>query len=191
VADIVIEVLLNTGWVVTGKLADVAFAGMVTLTGIVATEALLLVRLTIAPPAGAGPFSATVPVEEVPPLTEVGLRLSELRVAGPTVRFAVLVLAPQVAETVTEMLVDTGLVVTVNVAVIAFAATVTLVGTVAADGLLLVRPITAPFGGAGPLRVTVPVDEPPPSTELGFKPIALSPGPAAVTVSVAVVAWEL
>ena len=60
------------------------------------------------------------------------------------------------------MLVDAGaetvLVVAVNVAVVAFAATVTLAGTVAAEVLLLERVTTAPPDGAGPFSVTVPVE---------------------------------
>src|SRR5205809_6043109 len=38
---------------------------------------LLLERVTTAPPLGAGPLSVTVPVEELPPVTLVGLRLSD------------------------------------------------------------------------------------------------------------------
>ena len=55
---------------------------------------------------------------------------------------------------VTAVLIATGTVVAVKVAVVAPAATVTVGGTVAA-GLLLVRVTTAPPTGAGPLRVTV------------------------------------
>ena len=71
---------------------------------------------------------------------------------------------------VSEALDPTGLVVTVNVAVVAFAATVTLAGTWAAEVLLLERVTTAPPAGAGPFKVTVPVDVPPPNTEAGFTP---------------------
>lgn len=63
---------------------------------------------------------------------------------------------------------DTTLVVTVNVAEVLPAATVTLVGTVATGVLLLDRVTTAPPAGAAPLRVTVPVDGLPPVTLLGF-----------------------
>ncbi len=52
----------------------------------------------------------------------------------------------------------TGRLVTVNAAVVAFAATVTLAGTVAAVLLLVARATVAPDDGAGELSVTVPVD---------------------------------
>ena len=84
---------------------------------------------------------------------------------------------------VAEVLLATGLVVTVNVAVVAFAATVTVAGTVAA-GLLLVRATTAPPAGAAELKVTVPVEEVPPVTLLGFK--ASEARVRAVTARVAV-----
>src|SRR5207249_6455509 len=58
-------------------------------------------------------------------------------------------------------------VVTVKVALVAPAATVTLVGTVAAAVLALLRPTTAPPAGAPAVNVTVPCDELPPTTEVG------------------------
>ena len=60
------------------------------------------------------------------------------------------------------------LVLTVNVADVAPAATVTLAGTRAAVVLLLESATCAPPAGAGPLNVTVPVDEFPPTTLVGF-----------------------
>ena len=60
------------------------------------------------------------------------------------------------------------LVVTWNVALVAPAATVTVAGTCAAVVLLLVRDTVAPPLGAAPLSVTVPVDELPPVTLVGF-----------------------
>jgi len=72
----------------------------------------------------------------------------------------------------------------VNVAVVAFAATVTLAGTWAAAVLLLDSVTTAPPDGAGPVNVTVPVDGVPPITEAG--PMLTVLRVAAVTVKVAV-----
>jgi hypothetical protein len=44
----------------------------VTLDGTVAIDVLLLESATTDPPAGAGPLSVTVPVEELPPLCWMG-----------------------------------------------------------------------------------------------------------------------
>ena len=72
------EVDDDTGLVLTVKVPLVAPAGTITLEGTVATPVLLLESRTWAPPAGAGPFSVTVPVEDcTPPTTLVGLSVSE------------------------------------------------------------------------------------------------------------------
>ena len=84
------------------------------------------------------------------------------------------------------MFAATGLVVAVNVAVVAPAATVTDAGTWAAAVLLEVKLITAPPVGAGPLNVTVPVEEVPPSTVPGLTLTLPSAAPGAVTVKAAV-----
>jgi hypothetical protein len=62
----------------------------------------------------------------------------------------------------------TALVLTANIALVAPAATVTLEGTLAAFVLLLKSATCAPPDGAAPLSVTVPVDEFPPVTLVGF-----------------------
>jgi mycothiol-dependent nitroreductase-like protein len=69
------SVVAATGVVVTVKVALVWPAGMVTLAGTVATEGLSLSSDITAPPAGAGPAGATVPVEGAPPLIEAGLKV--------------------------------------------------------------------------------------------------------------------
>lgn len=79
----------------------------------------------------------------------------------------------------------TPLVVTVNVAVVAPAATVTLAETVAA-ALLLESATTAPPGGATLPRVTVPVDELPPTTVVGLSVRFESTGALIVSVAVRV-----
>lgn len=92
-AEIVAEVDMRTIDVFTVKLVLLLPAGTVTLEGTLADPALLE-RLTTAPPAGAGPLSVTVPVEDCrPPTTLVGLRVSEETVGGVTVSEAD-VLAP-------------------------------------------------------------------------------------------------
>jgi hypothetical protein len=80
----------------------------------------------------------------------------------------------------------TVLVVAVKVAVVAPAATVTEAGTWAAAVLLDDRETTAPPVGAGLSRVTVPVEDTPPSTEVGFTLTPLKAAASAVTVKVAV-----
>jgi len=184
VAEIVDDVLLPTAVVVTVNVAVVAPAATVTLAGTVAAPVLLLLSVTAAPPAGAGPFSVTVPVEEVPPVTDVGLRFTKLGVGAFTANVADWVVPLNVTEIVTDALLATGLVLTVKVAVVAPTATVTLAGTVAAPVLLLLSPTTAPPVGAAALSVTVPVEEVPPVTDAGLTPADLTTN--AVTVSTAV-----
>src|SRR6266566_2048947 len=70
-----------TAVVVTTNVALVAPAAIVTLGGTLAAP-LLLESATCAPPVGAGPFNATVPVEEFPPATLVGPSKREKRVGG-------------------------------------------------------------------------------------------------------------
>src|SRR2546427_648497 len=82
-------------------------------------------------------------------------------------RVALFVTPPAVAETVTEVLDEPGDVVTMNVAELLPGATVTLAGTLATEGLLLDNATTVPPAGAGPLRVTVPVEELPALTVEG------------------------
>src|SRR6266850_1422544 len=73
--EIVTAADVATALVVTLKLALVAPLGTVTLAGTVAAG-LLLDSVTCAPPAGAGPFSVTVPVAEAPPVRLAGLTAS-------------------------------------------------------------------------------------------------------------------
>jgi hypothetical protein len=78
---IVDTVDVDTVVVVTVKVAVVAPAATVTLPGtVVAAESSASV--TIAPPAGAALVSVTVPVDELPPVTLVGLNASEESDAG-------------------------------------------------------------------------------------------------------------
>ena len=68
-----------TALVLTVKGALVAPVATVTLEGTVAAVVLLLESVTVAPPAGAGPLSVTVPVEEFPPVTLLGFSVSDER----------------------------------------------------------------------------------------------------------------
>src|SRR5512132_43520 len=88
---------------------------------------------------------------------------------------------------VTEVEEETDVVETENVVFVAPAGTVTLCGTVAALVLLLESAITAPPEGAAALNVTVPCDELPPVTLVGFSVREERTGEAAVVVTV--VTW--
>ena len=85
---------------------------------------------------------------------------------------------------VTEVEDATPSVVIVKVAVVAPEARVTLAATVAAVVTEDVSVTTAPAGGAGPVSVTVPVDDVPETTLVGDTVTDVSA--AGVTVSVAV-----
>lgn len=84
--------------VVMVKLAVFAPAGTTTLAGTRAMLVLALVSDTVNPAAGAIPVSVTVPVEFVPPFTDVGLNVSTLRAGTFTVSVRVRVTVPNVAE---------------------------------------------------------------------------------------------
>jgi hypothetical protein len=174
----------ETARVVTVKVAVEFPAGTVTELGTVATEVLLLDKVTAVPPVGAIPESVTVPVEAVPPVTEVGFKLKELKDGGATVKVAVLDALANVAVIVTEVEEETARLVTVKVAVVLPAATVTEAGTVAADVLLLDKVTTDPPVGAAPDRVIVPADVVPPVTEVGFRVKELKAGGATVNIAV-------
>ena len=183
VAEIVAVFVVVTVLVLTIKVAELLPAATVTPDGTVATEVALLDRLTTVPPVGAGPVSVTVPVDGEGPFTVVGLSPRELRIGAVTVSVADRE-TPSVPVIDKEVLEPTGLVVTVNVAAVEFAATVTLAGTCATKVLLLSKVTTVPPTGAGPVRVTVPVEGVPPVRDVGLKLTALRV--AAVTVKFAV-----
>ena len=94
---------------------------------------MLLESATCTPPAGAGPLSVTVPVEDCkPPMTLDGFNVSEETVGrgtGFTLSVAVFVTPPKDAEMLTQVEDATALVVTVKDAVMEPAGTVTLEGT--------------------------------------------------------------
>ena len=163
-------VCATTPLVVIAKLVLVEPAAMVTLPGTCATEILLLCKVILAPPAGAGPVSVTVPVELFPPTTVVGVLANVDRTGAFTVKVTLFVIVPYVEEITTGVLESTGVVVSVNVAEVlpAGTATVPIAGTWATDVLPLCRLIIAPPAGAAPFSVTVPVEGFPPTSVAGF-----------------------
>ena len=177
---IIADVEVVTEVVVTVKVALVAPAGTAILTGTVA-DVELHDSETDPPPVGAGALKVTVPVAEAPPTTLVGLNDTVERTgpgggggggggAGGAVtdrpaRANVPSVAVMMANTPGA---PTGLVVTVKVALVRPAGTVTLGGTVAtAESLKSVT--TDPPATAGKSSITVPVEGLPPTTLLGVR----------------------
>ena len=133
------------------KVALLAPAATVTVAGTVAIAVFPLDSETTTPPAGAMPVSLTVPVEGFDPTTEVGFKVIALSVGGVTVRVAEPVVAPPFAEIAAVDTLVTAFVVTVNVADVVPAATVTDAGVVATATLLLASVTTRPPVGAAAL----------------------------------------
>lgn len=169
----------DTTLVVTVNVAEVLPAATVTLVGTVATDVLLLARVTTAPPVGAAPVRVTVPVDGLPPVTLVGFSdtdEAEIVTGAVTVRVALRVVPlGYVPEIVTCVLLVTATVVTENVAVVCPVGTVTLPAETCATAVLLLdNAMVAPPVGAGPVRVTVPLEAVPPETLAGFSDTELS-----------------
>ena len=105
---------------------------------------------------------------------------------GVMVKIAVCVAPPAAAEIVAVDAKLTPKVLTVKVALVAPAGTVTAAGTVARDGVSLRRLTAVPPAGAGPVSVTVPVEEEPPATDAGDSERLRTEGGGAVMVTAAV-----
>jgi hypothetical protein len=151
--------------VLTVKVTVVLPEAIVTEPGTVASFELLE-RVTTTPEEGAGPVRVTVPVDELPPVTAEGLRVTEVKTGASIVRAAVLETEPALIVIVADVLAATGLVVIGNVTDVLPAGIVTEPGT-PAEGELLDSSKVNPPAGAGPLIVTVQLDDVPPVTALG------------------------
>ena len=142
-------VFVATAMVFTVMVALVSPAGM---ENPAPTEAGLLAdTATGRPPVGAGPLIVTVAVEELPPTTLVGLRLTDVTVAAVTVRSLEMPCPPYPALKETVASAATGMVVIGTDTSCRPAGTVTLAAMVAAAVLLLPRLSVRPPVGAGPL----------------------------------------
>src|SRR5437762_3251476 len=189
----VAEVDMRTIDAFTVKVTLLLPAGTVTLEGTLAA-ALLLESVTCAPPAGAGPLSVTVPVEDcTPPTTLVGFNVSEETAGGGGgITGSVIDEIGRASgrEMVTGVDAATALVLIVKVAVVLPAGTVTLEGTLAA-ALLLESVTCAPPAGASPLSVTVPVDDcAPPVTLVGFN-LSEETATGGADITGSVIVWPL
>jgi len=159
-----------TDVVVMVKAALVEPPGTLTLAGVVAALESSDSETT-APPLGAAALKVTVPVEELPPTTVVGLTVTaESDALGAdwfTVMSANWYTLSRPAESWT-LVGELGKVVTVKLALVAPPGIVTLAGTLAVSGRLLQRLTATPTDGAGLASLTVPVAELPPPTVVGL-----------------------
>lgn len=87
IAVILAEVLVPTAMVLIVKLVEVVFSAIVAEAGTVAFP-LLLDKVTVNPPEGAGLVMVNVPVDGLPPTTEAGLNVSEEATGAVTVNNA-------------------------------------------------------------------------------------------------------
>ena len=174
------------------KLAWLWPAGTVTAGGTCAADGLLVESDTDAPPGGAAPLRTTMPPTLAPPVTLPAPSITDCRVGAlglaPRLMKSDLVTPPALASMRTVVKVATGLVVIVKLVELLPAGTEILAGTWTSDGLSLVSVTRPPPAGAGATSCTVPVVDAPPTTELGFTPIARSvvaPEPGVMVSSVA------
>lgn len=173
--------LARTGRVVTVTDAFIAPARIVTFAGTMAS-AMDVLSSTTTPPAGAGASMVIVATDDFPPATDVGESVTEMGAGPRTVSDVVTVTPLLVALIVAMAFVAIGVVVTVKVAVIAPATTVTLAGTVAEVRLDESSTIRPPVG-AGPDSVTVPVNDAPPRTDVGDTVTLAATGATTVSVT--------
>jgi hypothetical protein len=176
---------VRTTVVATWNVTEVAPDGTTTVAGTVALEPVAD-RVTVVPAAGAGPLSVTVAVEGLPPTTAFGFKVTEVTTGAVTVSVAltVVVPVPVFAEIEGVALLPTASDVIVNVPVVAPAGIVIDAGTVAAAVALELRSTVKPPVGAGPAMVTEPVEEVPPTTEVGLRVSAVTIGALTVKVPV-------
>jgi hypothetical protein len=136
------------------NVCELVFAATTTLTGTGIAAALLLIKLTVTPPAGALPLNCTVPVAPWPLVRLLGLKVSCVTTGARIVSVLVFVLPLSEAVSVATICDVTGTVGTPNTTLVAPAGIVTVEGTRALPLLLEICTVIPPVG-AGPPRVTV------------------------------------
>jgi hypothetical protein len=174
-------ILLLTLVVVMLNVAELAPAGTVTFEGTLAFVGLLLASVTTKS-LEVALSRITVPTELDPPMTVVGFKVKDASAAGVgavTVSVVDLFTPAYVAVMLPTVVEPTIEVFTAKFVDNALAGTVTELGTDAA-GLALAKVTIAPFAGAAPVRLTVPVADWPPVTLEGVTLTAFkAAGPAA------------
>jgi len=108
VAEIVAELGKETPLEVTLNVAVIAPGRTFTDEGTLATDALLLDRITCMPASGAGPFRVMEATDTVPPMTVVGFRLILCTCGGVTVREAETLAVLEETKMVPSAVVATG-----------------------------------------------------------------------------------
>lgn len=161
----------ETGEVDTVKVAEVCPAAMVTEAGTVA-DPLEEANVTRTPPAAAGAFNVTVPVEDPPPAMVVGFNVKPLMVpeVPPPVPASVSVAETVLADVAVMVTVAPGapaVVEAMKVAEVWPAGITTDEGTVT-PALFDERSTRTPPAGAALARVMVPVEACPGVTDVGF-----------------------
>jgi len=155
-----------TAVVVTVNVASDWPAATVTVVGTAVAVPVLLTETT-KPPTGAGPVIVTVPVLDVPPITDDGVKVIPSTVDRFTVNVAVFVTPFAAALTVAVTFAETDNVVAVAPALTAPSGTVIDAGTPTA-ALFEDSATAKPPAGAGPAKVTVTSADVPPITEFGL-----------------------
>ncbi len=163
--EAVLSVLTPT--VVTVKVVEVKPAPIETVAGTVAEASVELSVTVIVLPVATLPINVTVAVEDVPPFTDVGLRVTVPMIGGSTEQRAVNDVPPDAAVSVTAWVAVTGVDDTEKVAELEPAGIVTVAGTVRAELLDEILTVTPP-AGAGLLRVNVPTGLLPPTIDFVF-----------------------
>jgi hypothetical protein len=130
-------------------------SGTVTFAGTGNTDGLLLLKVTVVPPAGALAFRATAAVTGPPPTIDEAI--SEMPPSIGTTPKVFDCVTPPEAKMTRKVFVFCGTVAMLKFACVAPAGIVMLAGTVATEALLLLKFTTVPPLGAGAGRIIVPV----------------------------------